>query len=163
VANSDTIALPSNFFAARIVYKKINNGYVALPYRNNFTEGYSTQGGTSNDTYFPYYYFDDSNLIIRPTPNSSETGGIRIEYIHWPDQLVNGGDTLAAQFSPIFRSLLVAYAVYKAKLKESLVNGVALHSAAKDDLQIQYDNFRETIRRRSLALQAIIPFNPESE
>ena len=73
VADTETVALPSDFYEMRTVYKKINDGYVSLPYRNSMNEGYSTQGGTGNETYQPYYYFRVNNLVLRPTPNFSET------------------------------------------------------------------------------------------
>lgn len=161
VANTETVALPTDCFKVKNLFKKVTNGYVLLPYRNNLTESFSTQGGTSGDAYFPDYNFRGNNIVLRPTPNFSETSGLRIEYIQFPDQMVNGGDSMTTQVSPIFKQLITMYAVYKAKLKESLVNGVEVHQNAAQNVGDLYRTFKETIAVRSTNPTFVIPFNPE--
>jgi hypothetical protein len=163
VANTETIALPTDFVEARAVYKKVNNGYVILPYRNNLSEGYSTQGGTNSETYLPYYYFRGNNLVLRPVPQFSETDGIKIEYIQFPDTLVNGGDALTSQISPVFKQLIEMYIVYKAKIKESLVIGSDTTKIAAGNLSELTKQFKDVVALRSKNPTAIVPFNPESE
>jgi len=163
VANTETVALPSDCFQIKNLYKKITNGYVLLPYRNNLTEGYSTQGGPSNETYFPSYYFRANNLVLHPVPTGSETAGLRIEYLSFPDQMVWGGDSLTSQVSPIFKQLLIMYAVYKAKLRESLVNGVNTYVVAQQHLGELYKIFKDSIAKRSKNPVYSIPFSPDSE
>lgn len=163
VANTDTIALPTDCFQVKNVYKAVTNGFVSLPYRNNMTEGYSTQGGSSSNTYLPYYYFQGNNLVLRPTPNFSETSGIRIEYVQFPDNMVWGGDSMTAQVSPIFKQLIQMYACYKAKLKESMVNNVVLHTVPAENLAQLYKIFKESITRRSRNPIYTVQFSPESE
>jgi len=162
-ANTETIALPSDCFQIKNVWKSVTNGYIILPYRNTLTEGYSTQGGTSSEAYLPFYYFQGNNLVLRPTPNFSQTAGIRIEYIQFPDQMIYGGDQLNAQISPVFKQLLVMYAVYKAKLRESMVNGVVMHKIPEENLNTIYTQFKDTLQRRSKNPTYIVPFNPETE
>lgn len=161
VANTETIALPSDCFQVKIVYKKVSDGWMKLSYRNNLTEGYTNNGGSGPDTFYPCYEFQGNNLVLRPTPNFSETGGIRLEYIYFPDQMIWGGDQLTAQVSPVFKQVLEMYAVYKAKLKESLVNGVAMHKVAEENLAALYKLFKDTITKRSRDPQYVVPFNPE--
>lgn len=161
VSGSETVALPSNSVKVRALYKKVNNGYVMLPYRNNLTEGYSTDGGTSGDTYMPYYYLRGNDIVLRPVPQFSETAGLRLEHVEFPDTLVNGGDALTAQISPVFKQLIEMYMVYKAKLKESLVNGVRLHDVAAENLAELTKQFKDVVALRSKNPTAIIPFNPE--
>jgi len=163
VANVETVALPSDCFQVKNVFAKVTNGYVLLPYRNNMTEGYSTQGGTSSQTYLPYYEFQGNNLVLRPTPNFSDSTFIRLEYIQFPDQMIWGGDTLTSQISPVFKQVLIMYAVYKAKLKESMVSGVAMHKVPEDNLAMLYKTFKDTIAKRSRNPQFVVPFNPETE
>jgi hypothetical protein len=81
--------------------------------------------------------------------------------MQFPDQMSVGADTLTAQVSPIFKQLVEMYAVYKAKLKESLVNGVVLHTVAKENLNELYASFKEAIERRSKNPTFVQPFNPE--
>lgn len=161
VNNAAEVALPADFYKVRTLYKKVSDGYIALPYRNTINEGYSTQGGSGSDTYLPSYHFRGNNLVLRPTPNYSETAGLRLEYVQFPDTMVWGGDSLTSQVSPIFKNLIVAYAVYKAKLKESMVNGVDVHSIAEKHLAVLYDSFKNAIAPRSKNQTFVVPFHPE--
>lgn len=160
---SELVTTPSDFLEVRALYKKVNNGYIILPYRNNLTEGYSTEGGTNSETYLPYYYFRGNNLVLRPVPQFSETGGLRLEYIQFPDTLVNGGDALTSQISPVFKQIVEMYIVYKAKVKESLVLGADTTSIAAQNLSELTKQFKDVIAIRSKNPTAVIPFNPESE
>ncbi len=161
VENAETVELPMDCFEVRAVYRKVSGGYQMLPYRNNLTESYSTSGGTGGETYLPYYYMRKNALVLRPVPNFSETDALRIEYIQFPETMVTAGDSLTTQVSPVFKDLVEAYAVYKAKLKESLVSGVNLYGAARENLNDLFTAFKESIGQRSHNPTAIIPFSPE--
>ncbi len=160
VAATETIALPSDFFQIKNVWKKVTNGYISLTYRNMVAEGYISNSGTSGDSYIPVYYFQGNNLVLRPTPSYSETAGIRIEYTQFPTTMVYGGDTMTSQVSPIFKELIVMYAVYKAKLRESMVNGGNMHTVPAGQVQALYDEFKTAIAKRSKNPTFVIPFNP---
>lgn len=164
-SGTETVTLPTDFFEVRALYKKTSGGtqYVMLPYRNNISEGYSTEGGTTAESYLPYYYFRGNQLVLRPVPQFSETGGLKLEYIGTPDIPSNGVDTLTAQISPVFKQVVEMYAVHKAKLKESLVNGVRVHDVAREHLADLSKQFRDVIALRSKGNTFIKPFNPESE
>jgi len=95
-------------------------------------------------------------------PNFSQTAGLRIEYIYFPDMLQNAGDTMSNNMLPIFRQLIEMYAVYKAKMKESLTNGTDTASMAKNNLNEIYKLFLDTVKNRSKYPQFISPFNPEN-
>ncbi len=164
VADAETIALPSDCFVVKALYKKrAPNYYDMLDYRNNLTDGYSTQGGTSPSSYYPTYYFRGNNIVLHPVPNFSETAGLKLEYLQFPDMLRDAGDTLTAQVSPIFKQLIESYAVWMAKHKESLVSGTDLTSIPERRLSSLYTQFKETIAQRSKNPTFIKPFNPELE
>jgi len=161
-SSTETIALPSDCFVVKALRKKVTDGYIILSYHNDIDDSYSTSGGTSASNYFPYYFFRGNNIVLRPTPNFSETAGLEIEYLQMPDVMTSAVDTLSAQVAPLFKQLIEMYAVYKAKLKESLVNGVAMHTVAEGNLNALYDSFKEISARRSHAPTYIIPFDPEN-
>lgn len=163
VSNSNTITLPSDFFQAKILWKKVTNGYIALNYRNMIQDSYSTIGGTSTNTYLPVYEFRGNSLVLSPTPNFSETGGLKLEYIQFPDTMVYGGDSMTSQVSPVFKQMIEMYAVYKAKLKESMVNGTDLHSVPESNLNKLYTLFKASIQKRSKGPTFVSSFNPETE
>lgn len=165
VSGVDTVACPSDFFKVKALYKKItaSSGYAILHYRNNLTSGYETLGNTSSESYLPYYMIRGQNFVLRPQPNFSEVGGLRLEYVQFPETMLSGGDDLTSEMSPVFRDMLIAYATWQAKLKESLVTGVDVTSLAKDHLNDQYVAFKEVVVSRSANPTAIQPFNPEAE
>lgn len=161
VTDTETVALPTDCFQVRALYKKIPRGYEMLPYRNNLTEGYSTEGGSSGASYIPSYYFRANNFVLRPVPNFNETAGLRLEYIQFPDAMINGGDSLTNQVSPVFKSIIEMYAVYKAKLKESLVNNITTYAGAEQNLSALVKQFKDVLQGRSKNPTFMIPFNPE--
>lgn len=161
VTDVETVALPSDFFEVRALYIQRNNAWEILPYNNNITDGFYTNSGSSSLTYAPYYFFRSNNLVLRPTPNFSATGVLRLEYVQFPDTLVNGGDMLTNQVSPVFKQLIEMYAVYKAKLKQSMTNGVNIHQVPLENLNQIYSQFKDTINKRSQYPEFIVPFNPE--
>jgi hypothetical protein len=160
-ANAETIPLPSDFFKVKALYRKVSGGFEPLPYRNNLTESYSTEGGSGGDGYMPYYYLRGNSLVLRPVPNFTEVAGLKIEYVQLPETMLTGGDSLTSGVSPVFRDLVVTYAVYKAKLKESLVSGNNNTQLIRENVNDLFTAFKDLIATRSGSPTAIIPFNPE--
>jgi len=167
-ANVETIALPVDFFECKAMYIQRNTGWEILEYRNNISSGFLSNVGTGGtNTYSPYYYFQGNNVVIHPVPNQSSSGGaIRLDYVQFPDQMVNAGDTaggtsLLNQVSPVFKQLLEAYAVNVAKVKQSMVNGTDLTAISSKRLGEIYAAFKIAINKRSDYPEYIIPFNPE--
>jgi hypothetical protein len=161
VQGQETVALPNDFFEVKALYIQRSNGWEILEYRNNITSGFiSTGGGTGSNTYSPYYYFQANNLVLHPTPNFSATGVLRLDYVQFPDQMVNGGDAMTNQVSPIFKQLIEKYMIVQAKKKQSLVNGTDLMSIAKADLGDAYASFKNAINNRSMYPTFTVPFNP---
>lgn len=161
VSGSNTIALPSDCFNVKQVWRKVPDGYEPLHYRNNIQEGMSSAQSAGGANYRPDYYFRGNYLVLSQTPGFSETDGIRVEYVQFPTTMVTGGDSLTAQVSPVFKDLIEAYAIYKAKLKESLVTGVNTTALALQNLNDLFTAFKEAIPNRSSSPSAIKPFNPE--
>lgn len=162
VSGSETVALPVDFFEARALYIRRNNGWEILEYRNDVTSGFIDMGGgAGSNTYNPSYYFQGNNLVLHPTPNFSETGVLRLEYVAFPDQMINGGDAMSNQVSPVFKQLIEMYGVVKAKTKESMVTGVDMVSIPSANLGQIYALFKDTINKRSQGPEYVNPFNPE--
>jgi len=163
VSGTDTITLPTDCFQVKRVLKKVTDGYVACGYRNEIMTGVSTQGGSNASSFIPSYYFRGNSLVLAPTPQFSETGGIRLEYIQFPDQMIYGGDSMTSQVSPIFKQLIIMYAVYRAKLRESMVNGVNMYQVPADALSGLVPLYRDSLPKRSKGPTYVQPFNPETE
>lgn len=161
VADTETIALPTDCFEVKHVWRTVNSGYAHLSYRNNLTEGTSNVDGAGGDAYLPDYSFRGNNLVLNPRPGTTETGALKIEYVQFPSVMLTGGDTLTAQLSPVFKDVVEAYAIYKAKLKESYTNGVNTAALPQQTLNDLFTAMKESVTGRSHAPTAIIPFNPE--
>lgn len=162
VANNEEVALPVDCFEVKALYIQRNQGWEILEYRNDVTNGFLSNVGTSgNNTYSPMYYFRGNNLVLHPTPNFSSAQTLRLDYIGFPDQMINGGDTMTNQISPVFKQLVEMYAVYKAKLKQSMVNGTDLTVIPKANLAEIMAIFKDAINKRSNYPEFVQPFNPE--
>lgn len=165
-ANIETVALPVDFFEVKALYIQRTQGWEILPYINNITSGFSTNSGATGDTYTPYYYFQGNNIVLRPVPNGSAADALRLDYVQFPEQMVNGADiaggtALLNQISPVFKQLIEMYAVYKAKLKQSMVNGTDLTAIPSANLSQIYTTFKGAMGKRSMYPGFTVPFEPE--
>lgn len=96
VSGQEAVSLPYNFTGSTSLLKMvrvervIEGARVPLTYRKRFDESNTTTASVSGIAYMPTYDFRGSNLILEPTPNFSETGGIRIVYAGLPPKLLGG-------------------------------------------------------------------------
>ncbi len=161
-AGSELVALPTDCFEVRAVYIQRNQGWSILEYRNDLTHGYWTNSGNGDpNTFQPSYFFQGNNLVLHPVPNQTAVGALKLDYIQFPDQMINGGDQMTNQVSPVFKQLIEMYAVSKAKMKQSMVSGTDLTALPKANLAEIYANFKNTIMPRSAYPIYTDPFNPE--
>jgi hypothetical protein len=162
VESQETVALPSDFFIARALYKVTNQENILLSYRNNLTESYPTDGEGTSEMYAPSYYFRGNNIVLRPLPRFSEAGGLLLEYVQLPASLQDGADQMTAQIVALFRQSVEMYGVYKAKLKESLANNIRVHDVAMENFKDLFKQFRDLSAKRSKNPTYVLPFNPEN-
>lgn len=155
-----TSTLLPPFFMIKSVAKAVGNGYEMLEYQNNLTAGWSTNA-SSGTGYMPYYYLRGNSLVLRPSPAASETGSLLVEYVYFPYILLNGGDSLHADIAPTFQELIEMFAVYKAKLKESLVTGANTYSGAVDHVTMLTQQLRDIMSKRSMGPTFVQQWNPE--
>lgn len=160
VAGVETVAMPSDFFQVRAIYRVTNNGNQVMHYNNNLTEGYYSSTGAQGDAYVPSYYFRGNSIVLRPIPTANETAGLLLEYTAFPDTIITGQDAMTSGISPIFKELVVKYMCYQAKLKESSVMGGNTYAAVERHLADLYNIFKETVGGRSKYPQFTVPFNP---
>lgn len=156
----ETVDLPTDCFEVRAVYTIQANQTTMLRYYNNLSESYFNTNSASIEVYAPYYYFRGNSLVLRPVPGFTQAAAIKLEYCQFPQTLITGGDTLTNSLSPIFKELVVKYAVYQAKLKESSVQGGNTYAAVERVLQDLFARFKESVASRSKFPQTIRPFNP---
>jgi hypothetical protein len=160
VSGVETIALPSDCFTTKSVYRVLNQRNILMSYNNMINDSYATGNSNSGESYLPEYYFRGNNLVLRQPPTFSETGGILIEYSQYPAQLLDSADLLSAQISVLFRQSIEMYGVYKAKLKESLANGIRVDEVAQENWSGLFKQFKDLSAKRSRKSTSVIPFDP---
>jgi hypothetical protein len=158
VANSDTVALPSTCFEVRALYTVQSDHKTLLRYHNSLTESIDLAGAGGAEGYSPYYYFRGNSLILRPMPAFNQTGGLYLEYTQFPETLITGQDSMTSGISPVFKELVVMYAVYKCKIKESMTQGGDTYLPAERHLSSLYGTFTQQLAGRSKYPQSIVPF-----
>lgn len=157
-ANTETVTLPTDCFAVKALYWNSGTVNRRLVYKSSVTEDFDTTASGSSG-YEPYYFLRGNSLVLRPKPGfTSTTGPLVLEYTKYPTVLVYGADTLDTGISPLFKQLLVAYAVTEAKRKDDLVTGGSSRTAAESHLGDLWRNFRHQLSERSKAPQFITPF-----
>lgn len=159
VSGVETVALPSDCFVVKGLWVVQNNRNTILPYKNNEVDSYDTNVSSGSQGYEPYYFFRGNNLVLRPAPGFSQTAALVLEYMQFADNMIDVGDTLNTSISPMFKELVVAYAVYKAKLKESLVNGNQNYQVAEGHMGKLYAQFELTVGERSKYPQFVRPYS----
>lgn len=162
VSGVETIALPADFFKIKNLYVKVTQGYAILNYRNSLNRSYTTTGDTSAENFRPDYFLRGTDLVFHPVPNFTSTGGAYLlEYVQFPETMISGGDSLTTQVSPVFKDLIEMYAVYKAKLRESMTSGTDTASGALSNLNDLFTSFKEIVTSVSANPTYVQPWNPE--
>ena len=159
ISGQDTYDLPTDLYQIRTLHKVCTGTNQILRYDNNLSDSYFTDQLSTPNTYQPTYHFIDNQLVLRPKPGFNETGGLVMVYTAFPETLIVGGDVLTAGIAPIFKELVVNYAVYKAKLKESSVQGGNTYAPIAQHLSALVAQFRTSVADRSKYPQSIKPFD----
>lgn len=161
VSGTETVALPSDFFSCKALYKVQPTQDVLLRYDNQILDSRRNITDSSSSTsYEPTYYFRATNLVLNPIPGFSETGGLSIEYTAFPDTILFGTDSMTAGIAPVFKELVVMYAVFKAKMADDLHSGTQSAGPAQKHLGDLYTNFKSQVADRSKYPIFVKPFNP---
>lgn len=158
-SGTEIIALPSDCFTIKACYRVLNQRNVIMTYSNAINASYPTGNSWSGEAYVPDYYFRGNNLVLRQAPSFTEAGGIFIEYYQYPASLLDSSDTLTAQIAAMFRQSVEMYAVYKAKLKESLANNIRVHDVAYENWKELFQQFKDLSAKRSRKSTSVQPFD----
>lgn len=159
-SGTETVTLPSDFFSAKALYAVQGTTNKVLVYDNNITLSYDTATNGGSSTYQPSYYFRGNTLVLRPIPGFTSSTYLLLEYTAFPDTIITGSDLLTAAISPLFKELVVMYAIYKCKMKDDLVNNGQTRIPVQAHLSDLYNNFKEQVVDRSKYPLKIQPFNP---
>lgn len=159
VAGTAEIALPSDFIAARLVEKVEDNATYPIEWFERFDESNYTSGVTYSSHYPNFTVrFVGSNLVLEPTPNTSETGGIKLTYYYYPTELTDDDHSPDAGFSPLYHDILPFKASTYAKTKEESYGGGAPVGSWEFLCQQKEQQFKASIELPSVQRTYASPF-----
>lgn len=159
VANTATIALPSDFHSARLIERVIDNGTVPLWWDERFERSNYTAGVSSDDSYKPGIRFVGTDLVLEPTPADSVTGGIKLTYYFFTDRL-SGSASPNGALHDFYHDLITYQSVLIAKAKEESISGGGADLGAWGAIMREkMDKFKASIETPSVTRQSIEPFD----
>lgn len=153
VANQRAYALPADFLKAKLVERVLSTGTVPLNKLTRNQESNYTLGAASQYL-IPTYDFEGQNIVFEPTPESAETGAVRLTYIQTLTDLAVPTDTPNAGFSSPYHALL--------PLRAAVSSGLA-NKDTKQEMADLEQLFRETLEMRSMSRQHTYPFGLDTE
>lgn len=152
-ADTNTIALPSDFLRARLLERVDSNGwYVMYDYEKDSGYIEDTDGATGD--YIPEYSFQGTNLVLIPTPTESVSDGIRLTY--WPvaTEMSDSTDTPESGFNSTWHGLIPLLAAINAKAGREEQDALPLINI----LDKMEQPFNDMIDRMTVARQTAEPF-----
>lgn len=114
---------------------------------------------TSQDSYIPTYRPIGGGFVLEPTPSTTVTNGLRIEYYGLPTLMQADGDSMHADFPRTCDELVVLDAVIACMDSENLIETGAMRTALRQraDWEVDWERY---IDGRIVCRNLIIPFAP---
>lgn len=153
VANVETIDLSTlnpPFWKDCLLEKYVQNGRVPLEPYNRRYKFMSTIIVGSGNTYIPTYKFRGLNLVLEPPPGTSETAGLKLDYVSlptFPDSSSADSFTFDQQFADIYEVNVVLRAVIKMLESKDAMGGVSDIATFRQELQALDLNFENSMMR----------------
>lgn len=106
VANTETVALPTDFFYLLKLSRNLNSKRITMkPYIK--LEGVTwTAGVAAGDAYIPKYSIRGTNIVLDPLPSTSVTAAIHCEYFPVATEMTTDGTSPAIGFSAQFHPMI---------------------------------------------------------
>lgn len=132
VANQSTYTLPTDLMLLRSLrYKYVDMvSFSALKYQSmqQFDEAIDGWDGTLFNLAHPQYYtVYEGKAILFPSPDQSQTGGIKVLYNQQPTTVVLTTDTLSLPL--IYHNTLVRYCMWQASLLDEDLDPATMYRA----------------------------------
>lgn len=106
VADTETVALPNDFFMIYKLSKNLTNERIPLNYSSKMQEVTYTSGAATGDCYIPDYSIQGSNIVLDPVPSTSVTDGLHLEYFPVVTAMSTSTSTPASGFSSQFHPMI---------------------------------------------------------
>lgn len=128
VADTATVALPSDFFMVFKLSRVFSNSRKPMNPKTNLEKRVRTSGASSGDAYFPDYSIQGSNILLQPVPSVSEEDALYLEYFPTATAMTTGTSTTATGFNAQFHPLipLKASILIRATKEDEDVSGLKM-------------------------------------
>lgn len=114
-ADTETVALPSDFYFIYKLSRILTNDRIPLKYSSDLGSVKYTSGSATGDGYLPKYDVQGTNLLLNPTPAADETDALWLEYYPTITEMVGDSTTTATGFSSQWHPLIPLRAAYVIK------------------------------------------------
>jgi len=162
IANQAAYPTPADFWKVRLIERVYSSWTVPLRIFDRYDTANIIANTNFSNLYLPTYRFEGQNFILEPTPDTTITGGIRLEYIPQTVFLVLDTDTPQPGYLPQWEEPIILRAAISAKMKEeSVVNSGTDLSSLSADLQTWEQNIKESMQQRSQQRRYTEPWGPD--
>lgn len=156
-ANVETVSLAGltpPYFSLSALERRVSYGTEPMRRYERRYEAMSNLGVTSGDGYIPTYKFRGMNLVLEPTPSSTEAGtsttGLKLDYNYVPTFPEAGSaDNFSFDdgFSIIYEPMIELYATIAALESKDGMGGVSDINSFRLRLKVWEDRFFNSLER----------------
>lgn len=153
VASTETVALPSDFFKAKMLERVFATENIALDFVDRIG-GAVTTSSSSAAYYLPNWKIEGANIVLEPTPQSSYSNGLRLHY--WPviTEMSSDSDEPATGFrAPWHRMIPLRAAMFARGGREE--NDVSDLEKLLAPMEVNFMNNLESI---TASRKMVVPF-----
>ncbi len=132
VANQSTYALPADYLLVHALRWKFSSmdSYLKLTFKSmqQLDEEIDGWDGTNYPSGKPVYYtISENSVVLFPTPEESETAGLKVLYSQKPTDVDNLADNLALPL--IYHNTIVKYCLWQASMLDDDNETALMHQA----------------------------------
>lgn len=113
--------------------------------------------GVTGDSYRPFYRLQGNGFVLEPTPSTTVTNGMQLEWAGVPTLLSAAGDTCHPSFPEIFEELLVIDTVVNAFDAEGQMESGLVRSLLRQRMELE-EQFERFIEMRAVSRTEVVPF-----
>lgn len=156
-ADKDRYAFPDGFQRLQKLEIVRSDGSTQPVLRRERHYNINPSDSGEGDLYLPTYRPISNGFVLEPTPTTTVSGGLRIEYAGLPVQLSAAGDSLHPAFPEIFDELIVLDTVVAAFDSEGVHEIGAIRSILRLRAEFEFD-WNRFIDNRTVSTNQITPF-----
>lgn len=123
-------------------------------YESNMAD---SEQGVDGDSYRPHYRLQGNGFVLEPTPSTTVTNGMQLEWAGVPTELSGSTDTCHPSFPEIFEELLVIDTVVNAFDAEGQMESGLVRSLLRQRMELE-EQFERFIESRSISRTEVVPF-----